>query len=583
MEITKQKDLYFRLLSYIKPYIYLFIAGIVSTIIMATTQPAIAAMMKPLLDGAFVEKDKLYITWMPIVLIALFFIRGLSNFISVLSFAWLSSKVVLDFRIKMFNSTIKLPTAFYDHNSTGKIISKFTNDVTQVTASATDVLVTLVRDSVQILGLIIWLFYLDWQLSLFVFALVPVISAVVVVAGRRLRVLSKKLQHSFGDLNHILGESLRGQKEVKMFGAQSYEKERFFDIANWVRRYQIKLRVVSSLSIPIIEMVGAIIMAYIIYVSTNRIEVNQMTAGEFMSFFTSLALLLSPIKRLAKINEPLQRSLAAAESVFGLIDEKSESDTQKYKQIHLRGDIKFNNISFSYLNTKTAAINNLSLDIKAHQTVALVGASGSGKTTLAALLPRLYEISQGHIFIDGNNINKISLADLRSNIALVSQDVTLFNDTIAANISYGSTKKDTHLEAIRSAITQANATEFIDKMPEGVNTLIGDNGVRLSGGQRQRIAIARAIFKNAPILILDEATSALDSESEKQVQAALENLKKNRTTIVIAHRLSTIVNADQIIVMKKGEIIEYGTHKELLDLNKNYANLYKIQFKDMDE
>ncbi|MCK5727198.1 MAG: lipid A export permease/ATP-binding protein MsbA [Thiotrichaceae bacterium] len=563
MKIIKQKDLYLRLLGYIKPYIAFFIVGIISTILMASTQPAIAAMMKPLLDGAFVEKDQGYITWMPIVLIILFFIRGLTNFISTISFAWLSSKVVLDFRIEMFNKVLRLPTAFYDHNASGKIISKFTNDVTQVTASATDVLVTLIRDSVQVIGLIAWLFYLDWKLSLFIFALIPVIALVVVVVGHRLRFLSKKLQVSFGDLTHILGESLRGQKEVKMFGAQTYEKERFLDVANWVRRYQMKFRIASSISVPIVEMLGAFIMAYIIYLSTHRIEANQMTAGEFMSFFAALGLLLSPIKRLTKVNEPLQRSLAAAESVFGLIDKPAENNNNNSEtHLKLQGNIQFKSIYFSYSGSEKPAINNLSLEIKQGQTIALVGSSGSGKTSLANLLPRLYEIQSGEILIGNYNIKDINLTTLRKHISLVSQDVMLFNDTLRANITYGTAKIDE--DKLLSAITTANAKDFIDNMPNGLNTHIGENGIKLSGGQRQRIAIARAIYKGAPILILDEATSALDNESEQLVQSALDNLKKNCTTLVIAHRLSTIKKADRIIVMHNSMITESGTHKELL-------------------
>lgn len=546
---------------------------------MAITQPAIAAMMQPLLDGAFVEKDKDFIFWMPFVLIALFTFRGLTSFISNIAFAWVSSKVVMDFRVAMFNRVISLPTKYFDNHSVGKIISKFTNDVTQVTDSATTVLITIVRDSVQVIGLIGWMLYINWILSLSIFALIPIIALVIFYIGKRLRYVSLLLQGSFGDLNHVLGEAIRGQKEVKIFGGQDYEKKRLHHAANWVRRYQMKFQAASAISLPIVEVVSAIVMGFIIYFSANQIDSNEMTVGSFMSFIAALGLLLTPIKRLTKVNEPLQRSLAAAESVFGLIDMQSEKDSAtKPITTRFQGHIQFQTVCFQYVNSEKPAINNLNLEVKPNQTIALVGSSGSGKTTLANLLPRLYDINQGSILIDGHNIAEIPLADLRRNIALVSQDVTLFNDTVAANITYGTTEPIDD-NKLAETIQAANAKDFIDNMTQGIQTELGEDGVRLSGGQRQRIAIARALYKDTPILILDEATSALDNESEKRVQAALENLKRNRTTIIIAHRLSTVEQADNIIVMDQGEIVEMGKHSELLERNGQYARLYNNQFK----
>lgn len=566
------------MLSYLKPYIGLFIVGIVATVILALTQPAIAAMMKPLLDGAFVEKDQAFIVWMPIILIILFSLRGLSSFASSMAFAWVSNKVVMDFRLDMFSKVLTLPTRFFDEHTVGSIISKFTNDVAQVTASATTVLVTMIRDTVQVIGLTAWMIYIDWKLSLLLLALVPLLAAVIHVLGKRLRNMSTKLQDSFGELNHVLSESIRGQKEVKIFGAQGYENQRMRDTANWVRRYQMKFQAASSISVPLVEIISAIVMAFIVYLSASRIENDSMTVGEFMSFFAALGLLLAPIKRLTKVNEPLQRSLAAAESIFTLIDTPGEVETARETTGDtFEGRISFENISFSYGNNDKLAIDQLSLEIPAHQTIALVGSSGSGKTTLANLIPRLYDVSSGKISIDGKDIHSISLTDLRNNIALVSQDVILFNDTVAANISYGEAK-ETDNKRLIAAIRAANAENFIKEMPDGMQTLLGENGLRLSGGQRQRIAIARALYKNAPILILDEATSALDSESEKLVQEALENLKRNRTTIIIAHRLSTIENADRIVVMEKGKIVESGTHQELLARQGAYAKLYNTQY-----
>lgn len=550
----------------------------VATILLAITQPAIAAMMQPLLDGAFVDKDKRFIVWMPVILVVLFSLRGITSFASSIAFAWVSSKIVMDFRMAMFNRVLSLPTSYFDNNSVGKIISKFTNDVTQVTESATVVLITMIRDSVQIIGLIGWMLYIDWKLSLFIFALVPVITIVVILIGKRLRILSLRLQESFGELNHVLGESIRGQKEVKIFGGEAYEKQRLQSAANWVRRYQMKFQGASALSVPIVEIISAVVMGLIVYLSASRIEADQMTVGSFMSFIAALGLLLAPVKRLTKVNEPLQRSLAAAESVFGLLDMKGENDHVKQNMGKVfQGRIQFNAVCFQYSKSDKTAIDQFTLTVKPNETIALVGSSGSGKTTLVNLLPRLYDINAGDILIDGKNITDVSLSDLRKNIALVSQDVTLFNDTVAANISYGDSAEIDH-NALIAAAQAANAIDFINEMTEGMQTELGEDGVRLSGGQRQRIAIARALYKNAPILILDEATSALDNESEKLVQAALENLKRNRTTIIIAHRLSTIENADKIVVMAKGEIVEVGTHNELLKQKGQYANLYQQQF-----
>ena len=575
--ITNSKKLYLRLLAQLKPYRTLFIIGVLATVVLAVTQPAIAAMMKPLLDGAFVEKNQTFIFWMPIIMVSLFAMRGLTSFASSMAFSWVSSKVVMDLRMQMFNRIVNQKTAYFDNNAVGRIISKFTNDVSQVTASATTVLVTLVRDSVQLVGLIGWMLYLDWKLTLIIFVIVPIIALVIYFIGKKLRVASKNSQDSFGNMNHVLGESIRGHKEVKIFGGKDYEVSRMKTVTNWVRRYEMKFVAASALSVPIIEILSAFVMALIIYLSTNRIEADQMTVGTFMSFFAALGLMLAPIKRLTKVNEPLQRSLAAAESVFGLIDLEGEKEQQESRpDLVLKGNIQFDDVVFRYKGTEHNAISHLSLEVKPFETVALVGSSGSGKTTLANLLPRLYELDSGKILIDGNNIADLSLVDLRRNIALVSQDVTLFNATLTENIAYG----DEHIDEtkVKAAIQAANAEIFINEMPDGLATDIGEDGVKLSGGQRQRIAIARALYKDAPILILDEATSALDNESEKLVQVALENLKQNRTTIIIAHRLSTIENADKIIVMAKGEIVETGTHSELLEKGGQYASLYQNQF-----
>lgn len=568
--------LYFRLLTYVKPYYRLFILGLLATVVMALTQPAVAALMKPLLDGAFVEKDQFYITWMPVALVAIFVVRGIATYVSNMSFVWVSSRVVYDLRIDMFNRIIRLPTRFYDNNPSGKVIAKVIYDVNQVTASATDVLIILVRDTVQVIGLVAWLIYLDWKLSLFIFGMIPVTAAIVYFAGKYLRHNSHELQKSIGDLTQVLGESVRGHKEVKIYGGQSYERGRFSEIANWARRYQVKFKSVASISVPIVEVYGALILALVIYQATHRVGDESISVGTFMSFFIALGLLFDPIKRLTKVNEPLQQGLAAAESVFELVDQAAENETgdQQREPSTSMGRIEFQQVSFQYQNTDKPAIKDLSLSIQPNQTIALVGASGSGKSTLASLLPRLYELEKGRILIDGQDIKTFSLASLRQQIALVSQDVTLFNTSVAANIAYGS-EMAIDQERLQAAATAANAADFINDLPDAYDTEIGDNGVRLSGGQRQRLVIARALYKDSPILMLDEATSALDNASEKRVQEAIENLKQNRTTIVIAHRLSTIENADVIVVMQQGEIVEQGTHATLLQQNGHYARLYR--------
>jgi len=593
--LKENKALYFRLLHYVRPYWLYFAIGLIATIVMASTQPAIAALMQPLLDGAFVEKDPFYITWMPIALVALFIVRGLTTYITTMAFAWISAKMVFDLRLDMFRRIIGLPTRYYDHHPSGKVISKVTYDVTQVTSSATDVLITLVRDSIQVLGLVFWLLYLDWKLSLLLFGMIPVTAAIVIFAGKRLRVLSRKLQKAFGELTHILGESIKAHKEIKMFGGQKQEMKNFAYHANWVRRYQMKFRSVASISVPVVEIYGAIMMALIIYFATHRTAEETLTVGTFMSFFVALGLLFAPIKRLTKVNEPLQKGLAAAESVFSLIDEKPEKEyTDESKKASKKplniekeasekqttpssiyGNIQFNQITFQYLETDKPAVEQFNLTVSAHQTVALVGASGSGKSTVAQLLPRLYDWDQGEILLDGKNLRDFSLAELRQQMALVSQDVVLFNRNIAENIAYGTTIDKARIQAVADA---ANVTEFVQHLSDGFDTLIGDNGVRLSGGQRQRLAIARALYKDAPILILDEATSALDNESERLVQEAIDRLRENRTTLVIAHRLSTIENADHIVVMEQGKIVEQGNHHGLLAQNGYYARLYQHQF-----
>jgi len=565
------RELYLRLLSHVKPYWRQFGGAILATVLLALTEPAIPALLKPLLDGTFVDKDPDYMLWTPIALVALFLIRGVMGFFSSVAFEWVSGKLVYDLRQLMFERILHFPTSYFDASSTGNIVNKATFNVSQVTTAATRVLVILVKDSIAIIGLIAWMLYLDWQLTLTVFILIPAIALMVKILAVRLRKISRKLQATMGDMTHALEEGTRGHKVIKIFGGQQAEKQRFDKLANWVRRYNLKAKVAGSANAPVVEGVGALMLTILIA------SADEMTVGAFVSFLTAMGLLFPPIKRITGINHPLQRGLAAAESVFGLIDEPTEADSGSRQVERAAGRVEFKDVVFRYEQANKDALSNISFTVEPGTTVALVGPSGGGKTTIANLIPRFYMPTQGRILLDGFDIQELLLTNLRNNLSYVGQDPMLFNDTIGANITFGQKRKLNQQELERIA-KSAHALEFIQGLPQGFDTMVGEDGVRLSGGQRQRIAIARALLKDAPVLILDEATSALDTESERHVQAALNSLTKNRTTLVIAHRLSTIEHADLILVVKDGQIAETGKHAELLATDGEYTKLYRNQF-----
>ena len=576
-----QSDLYLRLLKYTFKYKIVFIVAVLAMAMFAVTDTAFAALIKPLLDGSFVDKDPETIRLFPFVLMGLFLLRGISGFISTYGIAWVGRNIIKTIRQEMFEKLVHMPTKTYDFASSGELLSKLTYDTEQVAEAATKAITVIVRDGLTVIGLLGLMFYQSFILSVGLFVIGPVIAIFIKVMSVRFRDASKHIQESMGYITNVVEELISGHRVVKIFGGEKSEKNSFEDVNDNNKERHLKLALIQGISIPLVQFIVALFLSIVIYFVTSDEYLKEISVGTFMSFITAMILIFAPIKRLAEINVVLQRGLAASESVFKLLDSQSEIDKKKdsFNKIFTRDfkAISFSNINFSYYDNNNLVLSDINFAIPKGSTCAIVGKSGSGKSTLINLLPRFYDIKNGSISVDGNNINTFSLKELRGMIAYVGQDLTLFNDSIRNNIAYGSLENKS-LEEVKLAAENANASDFINNFDLGYDTFVGDNGVLLSGGQRQRIAIARAILKDAPILLLDEATSSLDSESEKLIQTALVELQKNRTTIVIAHRLSTIENADKIIVLDSGRIIESGKHSELILKKGLYAKLHKIQF-----
>ena len=582
MSQTQQTDVsgmetYTRLLQYVKPYWKQFGIAIIGMVMYAAADTSFAALMKPLLDGNFVEKDPETIKYVPILILCAFFARGIATFLSSYYMSWIGWRVIKKIRNQLFDKYLTLPTAEYDQMTSGELISKVSYDVTNVSGAATKALTILIRDTLTVIGLLGLMFYHSWQLTLGCLLIGPIIGLIVSRVSRKFRKISRRIQKSMGNISHVVEETIEGHRVVKVFGGQQYERDRFEEINERNRTLHLKMTIAKSISSPTVHFLVAIALAAIIHLATKESVVNEITVGSFMSFIVAMMMLFGPLRQLTNVVSTLQKGVAAGESVFAMIDMPPEIDTGTEELDQVRGEVVFKNVSFSYASVTKDVLSDVSFNIEPGQVVAIVGRSGSGKTTLVNLLARLYEASSGEILIDGHRINDLQLLNLRDQMAYVGQHVTLFNDSIANNIAYGRLSGVSRGK-IQQASEAAHAAEFIEQLPQGYDTPVGENGVLLSGGQRQRIAIARALLKDAPILILDEATSALDTESERKVQEGLNALLQNRTTLIIAHRLSTIENADRIIVMDNGQIIESGTHRELLMLDKQYARLHKLQF-----
>ena len=572
-------EIYKRLLIYVKPHLKLFVISIVGFLIYSSTQPLFAAMVQQIID-TLQSKSREGMYYLPLFFSGLIVVRGVGNYLGNYFLAKVSLNVIHVLRCEIFDKYTQLPTAHFDANNSGYMISRITHNVGQVAQATTDAVRKVVQEGLTAIGLLAYLFYLNWMLSLVFLVIAPIIALLVNYVSKRLRMLSKRIQESIGDMTHITSELVNGHRVVRSYGGEAYERRRFLESSLYNRRQSLKVTTTAAIHNQAMQLIIALALAFLMYMALFFME--QSSVGQFVGYLTAAFLLPRPIRQLSDANSDIQKGIVAAESLFEILDKECEVDEGAYQVERCKGALEFKNLSFTYEGTNEPALIDINFKAEPGQTIALVGASGGGKSTLVNLVSRFYPHGTGEILLDGVEINAYKLANLRQQIALVNQQVTLFNDTVANNIAYGALATASQ-EQIAAAANDAYATEFISKLEQGFDTEIGENGVKLSGGQKQRLALARALLKDAPILILDEATSALDTESERYIQGALQKVMRNRTTLVIAHRLSTIENSDVILVIDHGRIVERGSHQELLEKNGIYARLHAMQFKEHPE
>ncbi|EPM7939602.1 lipid A ABC transporter ATP-binding protein/permease MsbA [Vibrio alginolyticus] len=566
-----------RLWQFIRLYKSGLVVAVIALVINAISDTYMISLLKPLLDEGFGNAESDFLRTLPLIIFAMMFIRGISGFVSTYCLSWVSGNVVMQVRRMVFNHFMHMPVSYFDKEKTGNLLSRITYDSEQVSAATSQALVSIVREGASIIGLLVLMFYNSWQLSLVLFAVAPVVAWGIGVVSKRFRKISKNMQTMMGNVTASAEQMLKGHKVVLSYGGQDIERKRFEKVSNQMRQQSMKLVTAQAAANPIIQMIASLAIVAVLYLASIDSIKEQLTPGTFTVVFSAMFGLMRPLKALTNVTSQFQRGMAASQTLFALIDLEPEKNEGKLTVERANGDVLVKNVSFTYTGAEKPALENVSFDIPRGKTVALVGRSGSGKSTIANLFNRFYDVDSGSITLDGHDIRDYELKNLRQQFALVSQNVHLFNDTIANNIAYA-TDGQYERSDIEKAATLAHAMEFISKMDDGLDTMIGENGASLSGGQRQRVAIARALLRDAPVLILDEATSALDTESERAIQAALDELQKDKTVLVIAHRLSTIEKADEILVVDDGAIIERGNHAELIKKNGAYAQLHRIQF-----